>query len=96
MNKLSINQSIYDFCLLYQSKSFELVDLQIDDKLILAHNSFASADKKIKSTKIMIKICDQLAFIKSIKSKETVTMIVSFDVIKLNQESLIVVGWRPH
>ena len=45
--KLIMQQSTYDPCLLYinqKSKSFEIVDLQIDDTLILKDETFANVE----------------------------------------------------
>ncbi len=54
--KLGMTESIYDPCLLFRSEPLGIMRMQIDDKLILADNNFASTEKNaIKLAKIMIK-----------------------------------------
>jgi hypothetical protein len=67
IDKLNMIQFLYDFCLLYISSiiivqiDMSIIDIQIDDTLILADQSFAVVEKKaIHSAKIMIKTREQL------------------------------------
>lgn len=52
-----MKESIYDLYLFYKIGSFGIVRMQINNKLILANNNFASKEEEtIKLTKIMRKI----------------------------------------
>ena len=57
-----MHQSIYDFCLLYidmifENKSFEMIEFQIDDTLILIDEHFAEIEKiELHKIKLLIKL----------------------------------------
>ena len=54
--KLGMIKLIYNLCLLFRSEPLGIVGMQINDKLILADNNFASTKEKvIKLAKIMAK-----------------------------------------
>ena len=68
-----MHQSIYDLCLLHTdvifgSKSFGIVNFQIDDTLILADKHFAEIEKiELHRVKLLAKFRKQLTIITSIK-----------------------------
>ena len=65
---LTMKKSTYDSCLLYSHESFDIVEMQTDDTLLLATDDFANKEKKaVKSTKILIKDRNCLIPINSIK-----------------------------
>jgi hypothetical protein len=69
-----MNQSTYDSCLLYKlTSSFDIVNMQIDDTLILAEQSFADAEENaIVFVEIMIKARDHLQVNKSLKFNDII------------------------
>lgn len=66
--KLGIIESIYDPCFFYRSSLLETMEIETNDKLILADNNFAyNREKTIKVIKIMTKDCKYLIFAQLIK-----------------------------
>jgi hypothetical protein len=95
-------ESTYDSCLLYkfesieslkflehfESESFEIVDMQIDDILILVNSIFAAEkEKTIKKAKILTKTRDHLITKNSIKFNETKIALDSSENITIVQKS---------
>ena len=64
INKLSMMESTYDFCLLYtdsSKKDFGIVGLQTDNTFILANDIFAAAkEKELKEAKLLAKNREKL------------------------------------
>jgi hypothetical protein len=93
INKLEMIQFIYDSCLLYiiDRICMRIVDMQIDDILILADQSFAVVEEKaIHLVKIMIKTRKQLSFEHLLKFNDIrIERIDSNDTIHFRQESHI-------
>ncbi len=78
IDKLSMIQFIYDLCLLYISLitivqiDMSIIDMQIDDTLILADQSFAVVEEEaIHSAKLMIKTRERLISNISLKFNDT-------------------------
>ncbi len=69
------------------SKSFEIIELQIDDSLMLANKEFADLEEKeLKNVKLMFKIREKLIIIKSIKFNDEVINLTDDDItLFLNQ-----------
>ena len=86
-----MKQSTYDSCLLIKSSSFEIVDLQTNNTLILKAFEFANAEKKaIKTAKFLIKEREHLTANKSIKFNEAlIQMNFIIDDLLLNQKTQI-------
>ena len=85
-----MKQSTYDSCLLIKSSSFEIVDLQTNDTLILKAFEFANAEKKaIKTAKFLIKEREHLTANKSIKFNEALIQLTFIDDLLLNQKAQI-------
>ena len=85
-----MKQSTYDSCLLIKSSSFEIVDLQTNDTLILKAFEFANAEKKaIKTAKFLIKEREYLTANKSIKFNEALIQLTFIDDLLLNQKAQI-------
>jgi len=81
-NKLGISQSIYNLCLLYRNKSFEIIGLQTDNTLFVKDAEFA--DKKqnnLKKAQFLAKDWNQLTFDKLIKFNK--------DLIYIDTDSII-------
>lgn len=68
IDKLGMEQSTYDPCLLYRSNPLGIVGLQTDDTLLLREDAFADAEEtEIQRAKLMSKDRDHLTIDKSIK-----------------------------
>jgi hypothetical protein len=93
IDKLEMIQFIYDSCLLYiiDRICISIVDMQIDDTLILADQSFAAVENKaINFVKIMIKTREQLSFEHLLKFNDIrIERIDSNDAIYFRKESHI-------
>ena len=80
ISKLGMKQSTYDSCLLYKSKPFGIVKLQIDDTLFLTNNQFANVENEIiKFTNIMIKNRECITKTKSIKFNDILIELTADD-----------------
>ena len=65
---LTMKESTYDSCLLYNHQSFDIVEMQTDDILLLATDDFANKKKKaVKSAKILTRDRNCLISINPIK-----------------------------
>ena len=85
-----MKQSTYDSCLLIKFSSFEIVDLQTNDTLILEAFEFANAEEKaIKIAKFLIKEREHLTANKSIKFNEALIQLTFIDDLLLNQKAQI-------
>ena len=85
-----MKQSTYDSCLLIKFSSFEIVDLQTNDTLILEAFEFANAEEKaIKTAKFLIKEREHLTANKSIKFNEALIQLTFIDDLLLNQKAQI-------
>ena len=69
VQKLQIDQSTYDLCLLYtNSNSHRVVGLQTDNTLFLADDTFASAEEtRLQEAKFLAKPQEQLTTLTLIK-----------------------------
>lgn len=90
INKLSIIESTYDFCLFYiddNDKGFGVVGLQTDNTLILANDIFAIAkEKKLKEAKLLAKDREKLILNTPIKFNGGYIRLVNNNSLVLSQE----------
>ena len=90
IDKLSIEQSTYDPCLLFKSNPLGIVGLQTDDTLLLADDTFADAEEDaIKYAKLMSKDRNHLTTNKPIKFNGALIELTSEGNLTLKQETQI-------
>lgn len=90
IDKLGMEQSTYDPCLLYKSDPLGIVGLQTDDALLLAENSFADAeDNALKHAKLMSNDRDYLKVDKPIKFNGVLIELAPNGDLTLKQETQI-------
>lgn len=91
INKLSIMEFTYDFCLRYTNdddKGFGIVNLQTDDILIRANNIFATTKKKeLKEAQLLAKDREKLILNTPIKSNRGYITLANNNNIFVNQKN---------
>jgi hypothetical protein len=83
-----MTKSTYDFCLLFinQNESFEVIEMQTDDTLMLKDDHFAELEEsELKKAKLMFKKREMLITLISIKFNDEMIIIDSSDTLLLNQ-----------
>ncbi len=76
---LNMTKSTYDFCLLFinQNESFEVIEMQTDDILMLRNNRFAELKKsELKKAKLMFKKRKMLIIFISIKFNDEIINLI--------------------
>jgi hypothetical protein len=84
-------KSTYDFCLLFinQNESFEVIEMQTDDTLMLEDDRFAELEEnELKKAKLMFKKRKMLITFTSIKFNDEIISLIEFEFISKSSYSL--------
>src|SRR6266571_9383725 len=78
VKNLNITQSIYDPCLLYSNKPFNIISLQTDNTLFLTDKTFADTkENKLYKAKFMAKEQERLTTTTPLKFNKAIIQLIS-------------------